>query len=156
MSTRHAEVAAQLREFALSLPGAYEENPWGGSVARVKKGIFVYFGRSDDEKAQASDKKKAHIGQPGEFSINVKLPASGRKAIASGLGRPSDYGLGAKGWVIVTVPAGRAVDAAKMRSLIEESYRAVAPPTLVAQFDDASKPAAPKAKSAPVPNRAKR
>lgn len=135
MTKSNARAAASLREYALSLPGAYEETPWGGSVARVKKGIFVYFGRSDEEKAAASDRKKAHVGQPGDYSINVKLPKSGRKVIASGRGRPSDYGLGAKGWVIVTIPAGSAIVVGEVRPLIEESYRSVAPPTLVAKLD---------------------
>jgi len=135
MNTRNAKVAASLREFALGLPGAYEARPWGESVARVKKGIFVYFGRSDQEKVQASDRKKEHIGEPGEYSLNLKLPESGRKVIAAGEGRPSDYGLGAKGWVNVTFPRGAALPLDRLKALIEESYRAIAPPTLVAQHE---------------------
>jgi predicted DNA-binding protein (MmcQ/YjbR family) len=139
MKPRHAKAAADLRAFALGLPGAYEDFPWGESVARVKKGVFVYFGRSDEEKAAASDKKKAHVGAPGEYSINVKLPTSGRKAIASGAGRPSDYGLGAKGWVTLTFPPGASLPVDDLKRWIEESYRAVAPPTLVRQLDGAVK-----------------
>ncbi len=134
MNKRNAKVVAGLRDFALSLPGAYEASPWGGSVARVKKGIFVYFGRSDDEKLQASERKKAHIGEPGDYSINLKLPTSGRRLVASGAGRPSDYGMGAKGWVTLTYPRGAALPSDELKALIEESYRAVAPPTLTAQL----------------------
>ena len=35
---------AKLREFALSLPGAYEEFPWEESVAKVNKKVFVFLG----------------------------------------------------------------------------------------------------------------
>jgi predicted DNA-binding protein (MmcQ/YjbR family) len=134
MNKRNVKAIEGLRAFALGLPGAYEAFPWGESVARVKKGIFVYFGRSDEEKAKASAKKKEHIGEPGEYAFNLKLPESGAKLVASGKGRPSDYGLGAKGWVMVTVPPGRPVPVSALRKLMLESYRAIAPPTLISQL----------------------
>jgi predicted DNA-binding protein (MmcQ/YjbR family) len=143
MNKRNAKVVESLREFARGLPGAYEAFPWGETVARVKKGVFVYFGRSDDEKAEASAKKKEHIGEAGEYALNLKLPESGRKLVASGEGRPSDYGLGAKGWVMVTFPPGAPLPADKLKKLILESYRAVAPPTLLAELD-APRPGLPR------------
>ena len=33
-----------LRIFALGLPGAYEEFPWGESVVKVNKKVFVFLG----------------------------------------------------------------------------------------------------------------
>jgi hypothetical protein len=135
MDRCRARIAEELKEFALGLPGAYEDTPWGESVARVKKGVFVYFGRSDQEKEHASEKKREHIGEPGSYSINVKLLHSGREAIASGIGRPSDYGLGAKGWVTLTFPPGALLPVDDLKGRIEESYRAVAPPTLVKQLE---------------------
>jgi predicted DNA-binding protein (MmcQ/YjbR family) len=134
MSSR-AQIAEVLREFALSLPGAYEDTPWGESVARVKKGVFVYLGRSDEEKERASAKKREHIGEPGSYSISVKLPHSGHCAIASRIGRPSDYGLGKKGWVTLTFPPGLSLPIDDLKRWIEESYRAVAPVTLVNQLN---------------------
>jgi predicted DNA-binding protein (MmcQ/YjbR family) len=134
MAKQRARIAEGLKEFALGLPGAYEDTPWGESVARVKKGVFVYFGRSDEEKQRAAEKKREHIGEPGFFSINVKLPHTGRKAIAGGIGRPSDYGLGAKGWVTLTFPPGAPLPVDDLKQWIEESYCAVAPPTLVKQL----------------------
>jgi hypothetical protein len=97
MARSRARIAEELREFALGLPGAYEDSPWGESVARVEKGVFVYFGRSDEEKERASEKKREHTGEPGSYSINVKLPHTGRKAIASGIGRPATKGLARRG-----------------------------------------------------------
>ncbi len=134
MTKSRARIAEDVKDFALGLPGAYEDTPWGGSVARVKKGVFVYFGRSDEEKLKASEKKRAHIGQPGDYSINVKLPRSGRKAIAAGIGRPSDYGMGAKGWVTLTFPPAASLPADDLKAWIEESYLAVAPPSLAKQL----------------------
>ena len=135
MASRRERIAEEVKAYALGMPGAYENRPWGESVARVKKGIFVFFGRSDEEKLLASAKKREHIGEPGFYSITVKLPHSGRKAIASGIGRPSDYGLGAKGWVSLTFPPGASLPAGDLKRWIEESYRAVAPPTLVKQLE---------------------
>jgi predicted DNA-binding protein (MmcQ/YjbR family) len=135
MARRRARIAEELKEFALGLAGAYEDIPWGESVARVKKGVFVYFGRSDEEKDRASEKKREHIGEPGSYSINVKLPHSGRMAIADAIGRPSDYGLGAKGWVTLTFPPGASLPVDDLKRWIEESYCAVAPPTLVKQLE---------------------
>jgi predicted DNA-binding protein (MmcQ/YjbR family) len=146
MSIRRERVAADLKTFALGLPGAYEATPWGESVVRVKKGIFVFLGRSDEEKALASEKKREHIGEPGSFSITVKLPHSGPETMASGIGRPSDYGLGAKGWVTLTFPPGRSLPTADLWRWIEESYRAVAPPTLVKQLGPEPATAAKRAK----------
>jgi predicted DNA-binding protein (MmcQ/YjbR family) len=135
MARLRAQIAEELKEFALGLPGAYEDTPWGESVARVKKGVFAYFGRSDEQKQRASEKKREHIGEPGSYSISVKLPHSGRKAIASGIGRPSDYGLGAKGWVRLTFPPSASLPVDDLGRWIEESYRAVAPPILVKQLE---------------------
>ena len=38
--TRHES----LREFALTLPGAWDDHPWGETVIKVKKKIFVFLG----------------------------------------------------------------------------------------------------------------
>ena len=45
MSHQHGAAMAareQLRTFALGLPGAYEEFPWGESVVKVNKKMFVF------------------------------------------------------------------------------------------------------------------
>ena len=148
MPSRRERVAEELKAYALGMPGAYEDKPWGETVARVKKGIFVFFGRSDEEKLLASEKKRKHMGEPGFYSIMVKLPHSGRKAIASGIGVPGDYGLGAKGWVGLTFAPGVALPADDLKRWIEESYRTIAPPTLVKQLDARGKTSAKGRKAA--------
>ena len=44
-----ADRRAQARAFALSLPGATEDFPWGESVAKVNRKVFVFLGRDAPE-----------------------------------------------------------------------------------------------------------
>ncbi|MGH2727412.1 MAG: MmcQ/YjbR family DNA-binding protein, partial [Actinomycetota bacterium] len=37
----------RVRAFALSLPEAYEDHPWGENVAKVKGKVFVFLGSGD-------------------------------------------------------------------------------------------------------------
>ena len=37
-------LADPVRQFAAGLPGAWEDHPWGESVAKVGKKVFVFFG----------------------------------------------------------------------------------------------------------------
>ena len=105
---------AQLVAFALSLPEAVEEHPWGESVAKVRGKIFVFLGVDES------------------LRITVKLVESHEHALSIDGAQPTGYGLGKAGWV--TVPFGDvAIDVA--RDWIEESYRIVAPKRLVAQLD---------------------
>jgi predicted DNA-binding protein (MmcQ/YjbR family) len=127
--------AAQLRAFALSLPGTQEAFPWGERVVKVNKKVFVFLGRDDDQKENASPAKKKHMGEPGEFGMSVKLPATGKAALKRAFASPTEYGLGDKGWVSMSFHPGDAVPLDEMYSWIEESYRAVAQKTLVKALD---------------------
>ena len=42
-----ARAASRLKSFALSLPEAYEDHPWGESVAKVRGKVFVFLGSAD-------------------------------------------------------------------------------------------------------------
>ena len=114
------EVAETLREFALRLPGAVEDFPWGDRVAKVNKKVFVFLGRDATEEG---------------FSFTVKLPASRDVAIAIPGAEPAGYGLGKSGWVTITIGPKSQPDVNQLLQFIEESYRAVAPKKLVAQLD---------------------
>lgn len=114
-----ADVRGQLREFALSLPEASEDFPWGERVAKVKGKVFVFLGH--DERS----------GPPG---MTVKLIESHGHALALEGAEPTGYGLGGAGWVNVPLHAeGATLDL--LRDFIEESYRIVAPKRLVAELD---------------------
>lgn len=114
------KVADQLRAFALSLPEAYEDFPWGERVVKVKKKVFVFMGKGEDP----------------ALGFSVKLPSSGTGALDLPFAQPTGYGLGKAGWVSFTFE--RAADLPPSGVLLDwiaESYRAVAPKMLVKQLD---------------------
>ena len=118
---RPRDTAAALREFALGLPGAHEDFPWGELVIKVKKKVFVFLGRAQD------------LEQTLRFS--VKLPESGERLLDQSFAEPTGYGLGKSGWVSVSFAAGELPPLAELCRWIEESYRAIAPRTLVKELE---------------------
>jgi predicted DNA-binding protein (MmcQ/YjbR family) len=114
-----ADIRARLREFALSLPEASEDFPWGESVAKVNGKVFVFLG--------------SDAGSGPRF-MTVKLYESHGHAMAIEGAKPTGYGLGRSGWMTVPLRA-EGVTLDLLRDLIEESYRIIAPKRLVAQLD---------------------
>lgn len=110
--------AAELRAHALGLPEAWEDHPWGESVAKVGKKVFVFFGMVD---ASA------------ELRFTVKLRDSLDEALLMPWVTPAGYGLDRGGWVTADVPDDAPLE--MLLGWIEESYRAVAPRRLVAELD---------------------
>jgi len=128
-STGHGRVGgrarAGLRRFALSFPGAHEDFPWGESVVKVGKKVFVFLGRSG-----------------GGLSLSVKLPSSNLLALDLPFASPTGYGLARGGWVTAQFPKTEEPHVDLLRRWIEESYRAVAPRRLVAELDASGEPGA--------------
>ncbi|TME31532.1 MAG: MmcQ/YjbR family DNA-binding protein [Chloroflexi bacterium] len=100
-----------VRAFALSLPDAWEDNPWGDSVAKIGKKIFVFFG--DDQPPD------------GGCWLGVKLPESKDDALALPFTKLMGYGLGRAGWVGIQAPADMPLEV--LTAWVDESYRTVAP-----------------------------
>lgn len=118
MADRPGKDLYALRQFALTFPGAFEDEPWeGDTVTKVGKKIFVFHG-SDDK--------------PG---ITVKLPESAELARAVPGATPSGYGLGRHGWVDIPLGGPDAPSREVVEDWIEESYRTVAPKKLVAELN---------------------
>jgi len=117
------QAADTLRTFALGLPAAQEEFPWGERVIKVNKKIFVFFGLIED-----LDKR---------LMVGVKLPQTGIYALQMPFVKPSTYNLGKHGWVTAQFAPGDSVPLDLLTEWIEESYRTIAPKRLVAQFDQA-------------------
>lgn len=114
-----ASTRDRIRTFALSLPGAYEDHPWGEDVAKVNKKVFVFLG---------------HEGADGPPGMSVKLSDSHGQALMVPGAEPTGYGLGKSGWV--TVPFTKKTPPLDvLRDWVEESYRAVAPKKLVAELE---------------------
>jgi predicted DNA-binding protein (MmcQ/YjbR family) len=118
------DIEARLRDFALSLPGAWEDFPWGERVAKAGRRVFVFFGHDDDA---------------GPSLITVKLVESHGHALALEGAAPSGYGLGRAGWVTVPVHA-EGVSPELLCDWVEESYRIVAPKRLVAELERRNDP----------------
>jgi predicted DNA-binding protein (MmcQ/YjbR family) len=127
--------AATLREFAMSFPHAYEEFPWGETAIKVKGKVFLFL------------HAETHV-----FGLSVKLPQSSTTALDRPFAEPTGYGLGKSGWVSCRFELGDRVPIDELLPWITESYRAVAPKTIVKELDGgataapAKKPAAKTAK----------
>ncbi|CAM5576333.1 MmcQ/YjbR family DNA-binding protein [Streptomyces pharetrae] len=113
---------AKVREFALGLPGAAEEFPWGESVAKVNKKVFVFLGVDD-----------------GSYPLGVTVKLTDDTAHAHALtapgAEPAGYGLGKAGWVSVPLEPEGSPSAELLCDWVEESYRAIAPKRLIADLD---------------------
>jgi predicted DNA-binding protein (MmcQ/YjbR family) len=103
-----------LRAHALRFPETREDFPWEDDrVIKVKKKIFVFLG---------------------DRSIGVKLTHSNQAALGLPFVTPMAYGLGRSGWVTVDLSKSRKPAIDLLKAWIDESYRAVAPKTLVARL----------------------
>jgi predicted DNA-binding protein (MmcQ/YjbR family) len=117
----------QLRSFALSLPEAYEETPWGHLAFKVKKKAFCFYG------ADATS-----------LGMSVKLPISHEQALKEKWATPTGYGLGKSGWVSAEFDKGDDVPVELLRGWLEESYKALAPKKLVKLLEQGAVAAPPK------------
>jgi predicted DNA-binding protein (MmcQ/YjbR family) len=115
------ETVDALREFALSLPDAWEDFPWEHSVAKVGKKVFVFLPGPDDPLEVAN--------------ATVKLPESGGAALSSDACHPAGYGMGRSGWVSIDLLSPAVPPLGVLQDWIEESYRAIAPKRLVKLLD---------------------
>jgi len=114
---RARQLLGELEEFALGLPEAWPDSPWGDSVVKVGKKIFVFVGTAT----------------PG---ITVKLPESADHALSLPGAEKPGYGLGAHGWVYVPLTGLTKADGEVLFDFVDESYRTVAPKKLVKLLDE--------------------
>jgi len=106
-----------LLEAALAYPGAWEDHPWGETVVKVGKKVFVFLGKGD-----------------GGFGLSCKLPRSNEAALTMfSFAAPTGYGLGKSGWVSMTFP-DRNIPVEMLEAWLDESYRAQAPKKLLKQL----------------------
>ncbi len=112
----------KVRAFALELPGAQEEFPWGETVAKVSKKVFVFLGVSDGS-------------YPMGMTVKLKDPEAHAHALTSPGAEPAGYGLGKSGWVRIPLE-GQGVPATELLcDWVEESYRVIAPKKRIAELD---------------------
>jgi predicted DNA-binding protein (MmcQ/YjbR family) len=139
-----------VRDFALSLPCATEDFPWGETVVKIEKRsvdpppwrrhlvhgpMFLWLGRRDAQ----------------EHALAVKLTDSYEQAVALARAVPTTHsGLGQWGWLTVALSAA---DVALLCDWVDESYRNTAPKALIAELDArmADRPDEGCGSAAPVP-----
>lgn len=111
----HASAIAELRAFGLTYPEAHTKSPWPGHLDLAVR-----------------DKIFAHLTPEGEdLTISCKLPNSCDNALALEFAEPTGYGLGKSGWVTASFPESATPPVEFLKAWIDESYRAIAPKTLV-------------------------
>ena len=112
----------KVRGFALGLPDAVEEFPWGESVAKVNKKVFVFLGVQDGS-------------YPLGVTVKLKDETAHAHALACPGAEPAGYGLGKAGWVYVPLELQGAPTAEVLCDWVEESYRVIAPKRLIVVLD---------------------
>ena len=118
----NAKLGDRLMKLALTYPEAWEDDPWGDTVVKVRKKIFLFCGVHD-------------VDGRNVLGVTVKLPDSREFALSFEWTEPTGYGLGKAGWVSCRFPVGSDVPMDLVEEWIDESYRAIAPKTLVKQLD---------------------
>jgi len=120
--SRLTSAAAQLEAVALALPGSWEDYPWDERVVKVRKKIFLFLTKDDD----LAD--MLHVG--------VKLPDSAEEALTFPFVEPTGYGLGRAGWVSARFTPKDRPPVDILSDWVDESYRAIAPKSFIAELDD--------------------
>jgi len=125
--SKSLELEAALREFALGFPETYEEFPWGARAIKVRKKIFCTL----------------HAHADG-LSMSFKLPHSGHEALLLPFTEPTHYGMGKHGWVTAHFGPNDSPPVPILRDWIEESFRTIAPKTVVKALDGEERQASKK------------
>ncbi len=112
----------KVREFALGMPGAVEEFPWGETVAKVNKKVFVFLGVDDGS-------------HPLGVTVKLKDEETHAHALTCPGAEPAGYGLGRAGWVSIPLEPKGAPSVEVLCDWVEESYRVIAPKRLTAELE---------------------
>ena len=117
-----ADPRRKLAEFALSLPGAQEDFPWGERVVKVRGKVFVFLGTDDGS-------------YPLGVTVKLRDDETHAHALTCPGAEPAGYGLGRSGWVRVPLEEKGAPGAELLCDWVEESYRVIAPKRLIAELE---------------------
>jgi hypothetical protein len=113
----------QMRALALSLPETVEKSHFGDPDFRVRNKIFAGLKRN-------SERGWLKLGA----ARQVALVASRPSAFA-----PAEGAWGRSGWTYVVLPE---VAVGELKTMVEESWRAIAPRELVERYDGGERPKA--------------
>lgn len=104
---------SDLLAYALSLPQAVLETPWGHDVPKVRGKMFAIFGGRE--------------GPADRMTLTVKLPLSADMALTLPYATRASHGLGKAGWVRFELGDGDEIDMAMFEGFLRQSWRAVTP-----------------------------
>ena len=104
-----------IRKYALGLPEASEDYPWGHRAFRIGKKVFLFL-----------------AWDAGVFSLTAKLPESQAIALMLPFVELTGYGMGRSGWVTARFSGRDDVPVGLLVQWVDESYRAIAPKKLAA------------------------
>ena len=114
MSKALEKLEADLRAFAMGYPETTEDFPWGHRAIKVRGKVFAFLNVENDE-----------------LTVSVKLPRSRDMAHDLPWAEPTHYGMGKHGWVTAHLRPKEKPPLDLIRAWIDESFRAIAPKTLV-------------------------
>jgi len=107
------EAKKKLLKSALAYPDAWKDHPWGETVVKVGKKIFVFLGLAD-----------------GELHVTCKLPHSFDAALSTlPFAEATGYGLGASGWVTATFEGKQKVPIPLLKPECSENWSATIAPS---------------------------
>ena len=104
-----------VRKFALGMPQASEDFPWGHRAFKVGKKVFLFLAWDE-----------------GVFTVTTKLPQSQSMALTLPFAELTGYGMGKSGWTTARFQGKDEVPLGLLVQWVEESYRAIAPKKLAA------------------------
>ena len=116
------EIYAAVQRVCLAFPEAVEKETWGHPTFRVRDKMFVACGGSEND--------------AGELRVTMTMKAEpGEQDALLAEGYPFFYPkyVGSKGWIGIHLSSDTDWD--EIAELVEESYRVIAPRTLVRQLD---------------------
>ena len=122
MSKKIRQAYERLERFALGLPEAWMDHPWGDTTIKVRKKIFLFL--------HVTEKR------PVVLKLSMKLPASCSEVLRHEWATPTGYGLGRSGWVSMTLRASELPKQSQLEDWVEESYQAIAPKKLARLLDE--------------------
>ncbi len=117
--SKFAKLVTQVRTTALAWPETREDFPWGESAFKVKGKVFCFL----------SEHKE------GQLTFTVKLPQSHLIAKELPGVAATGYGLGKSGWVTLSLTGKDKPDVPMLLHWLDESYRAVAPKSVLKQIN---------------------
>ena len=108
----------QLRDLALSYPGAIEATSCNKAAFKTGKRAFLYVGEKEDS-----------------WNMMFKLDESLGELQLLAERKPENYSVGMKGWITLRFPTGKGPTKKQIERWVDESFRLFATKTILSELD---------------------